>query len=285
MSASAGDSWAGRRLIAYDETPLFYRELTASGARRGTLLVVHGMGEHGGRYRHVAAYFRELGYDVLVPDLRGFGESGGGRGQGRLTQFYKDLSAFHYLAFKRNKDRPCVLLGHSFGGLLAASYAAWFAHPRIDGLILSSPLMGLSVKVPFWKHLPALAAARVFPGWSQRNEIDAACLSHDTAFVQEYRSDPKVHPRISAGLYADLVRAAGRRRETARRIRVPVCIVQAGDDRLISKDAVSQFHDELATEDREMTVFDGYYHEVLNEVGREKVFHAISSWIVRHPGL
>src|SRR3989338_6676335 len=132
--------WSEHRFITFDETPVFYRRFTPGAGSKAILFIVHGMGEHGGRYRRLAEYLAGLGIASVIPDLRGFGQSGGGRGYvRRVSDYHRGLSAPPSVVSRKEKDKPVFFLGHSFGGLVASSYLAF--HPaQTAGLALSSPL-------------------------------------------------------------------------------------------------------------------------------------------------
>lgn len=144
------------RFISFDKTPLYYRRYSTGTPARGVVIVVHGIGEHGGRYEALASYLSGLGIESFLPDLRGFGKSGSRRACiRRFSDFHRDLFALHAL-IKRTSGLPVFMLGHSLGGLVVSSYAAFSEHPALEGVILSSPSFGLSLRVPAWRHAGGL---------------------------------------------------------------------------------------------------------------------------------
>ncbi len=275
--------WTEHQFISFDETPIFYRYRATKEALKGIVLMVHGMGEHGGRYQAFADTLAEMGLVSIVPDLRGFGRSGGKRVCiKRFTDFYKDLAALHSWAHRQYKETPFFLFGHSFGGLLTSSYSVFYPHPKVSGLILSSPIFGVAVPVPLWRHLLGLAASYLCPNYTQDSRLDPKTLTHDQVILEAYAKDPYINHQISARLYRELVKQVGRREEIAKRIHVPVLIVQAGEDKVILKDRTVQFFNELNSQDKEMEIYPGFYHEVLNEIGRPAAYSRIGRWILNH---
>ncbi|MBI4352945.1 MAG: lysophospholipase [Candidatus Omnitrophica bacterium] len=272
--------WTEHRFVAFDGTPIFYRRARCSGDRRGIVLVVHGMGEHSGRYEHVARYFSERGWESVLPDLRGFGKSGGPRAfAGCFSDFHRDLGALHRYTAGANKGIPIFFLGHSFGGLVASSYLAFCGHPGAAGLVLSSPIFGLAFRVPKWKHGLAFLASYLLPRCSQKSPVEPAMLTHDPAAISRYNEDLLVCHRVSSRLYAELVRMMGRKEEIARRLDCPVLVLQAGEDKVVSKDEAVSFYERLASSNKELKVYPSYYHEILNEAGKEKVLSDAAHWM------
>ncbi len=275
--------WTEHRFISFDETPLFYRSLLPQEALKAVALVVHGMGEHGGRYRHLAEYLAGLGIGCWIPDLRGTGLSGGKRATVRhFSDFHEDPFALHSLAARTHRGAPLFLLGHSFGGLVSASYLAFHEHPKVNGLVLSSPLFGIAFKVPLWRHWLGRLVSLILPDFMQPSLIRSETLTHDQAILHQYAQDPLVSHEISARLYAELTERMAKKRQIASRIACPVLIVQSGQDKIVSSRDTVRFYDSLKSDDKEMETYEDFYHEVLNEVGRQAVFSRIGMWELKH---
>ncbi|MBI3316338.1 MAG: lysophospholipase [Candidatus Omnitrophica bacterium] len=272
------------RFISFDETPIFTRCYRGEGAPKGIVLLIHGMGEHGGRYAPFAEYLEGLGLEVWVPDLRGFGLSGGKRVFVRhFSDFHEDLKALHGWVSRQRKDLPIIIVGHSFGGLLAASYLALNASSQgIQGMVLSSPIFGVAIPVPAWRHLLGLAAAGVIPAYSQPTGVKPEFLTHDTGVLNEYRKDPLIIHRISAGLYRELHVLMNRRDEIAGKISLPSFVLQAGEDLVVSREKTVRFYEKLKSGDKKLKIAEGLYHEILNETGRRDIYSEIGRWILDH---
>ena len=248
-------------------------------ATRGSLLIVHGLGEHSGRYGRLGADLAALGYAVRSYDLRGHGASPGPRG-GVATdgEPLEDLrEAFAAPA----GERPPFLLGHSMGGAIAArAVTDGLVAPR--GLILSSPALRLLMTRA---QLGLLAAAlRVAPDRAVPNRLPLARLSHDPAVVAAYRADPAVHDRITPQLTRFLIDAGAAARRDAARCRVPTLLLVAGQDGLVDARGAREFAAALAPGVGTLRVYDDLYHELFNErePGRGRVLADLAQWLAAH---
>jgi alpha-beta hydrolase superfamily lysophospholipase len=262
-----------------DGLDLFVRRWqTEDVPHRWTFVVVHGLGEHGGRYQHLAEWFAPLGATVYAMDHRGHGHSGGQRGHApSLEALLDDIDAVVMHA-REESGGPVVLIGHSFGGLLAIAYALRDPDP-IDRAVFSAPLLMVKVKVPGWKRALGKVLPRVAPRLSLSNEVDAEVLSHDPENARTYRSDPLVHDRISAGLYGDTVARGEEFIERAAELRVPFLLLHGRDDQIVDPLGSQRFFARATVPERAFCLYPGMYHEVFNEVEQEKVFQDVESWL------
>lgn len=270
------------RLISFDETALFYHRTRPESAPRAILLLVHGMGEHGGRYRPLAEFLSNLGVETWALDLRGFGQSAGKQGHCRQFDEYKsDLEALFRHASQELRQTPIFILGNSFGGLVAAYSAATSSVIRPKGLIFTSPLFGVAIYVPLWQKALAALASVIAPAFTQNNRVDARVLTHDVNQHEERRRDRLIHYKITARLYAQIQSILRQRKRIASGILCPVLLLQAGDDKIVSMNDALAFYADLATPAKEKEVYQSFYHEILYEEQRDKVFSRIASWIVK----
>ena len=276
---SAADYREGQLEVA-PGVSLFHRSWTASTART-PLVIVHGIGEHSGRYEHVALRFLASGYNVHLLDLPGHGRSPGPRGHLDLARTIEWLHEFVvYVSDEHAGARP-VLLAHSMGGLIATCYAA--AHQEaIRALVLSSPLWGFTVRVTWWKRALARALRHVWPSLTlRRPRAGGEALSHDPDVVRRFHADPLVHLCASVQLYMDICDAIDALPAVLRRLTLPVLILQAGADLLASPAAVHERFPLIASPHKGLIVYDGFYHEVFNEVDKETVFRDVLTWLER----
>jgi alpha-beta hydrolase superfamily lysophospholipase len=245
---------------------------------RWTFVVVHGLGEHGGRYQHLAQWFVPHGATVYAMDHRGHGRSGGQRGHApSMNALLDDIDAVVVHA-RSESGGPVVLIGHSFGGLLAIAYA--LKHPdHIDKAIFSAPSLIARVKVPAWKRTLAGVLPKVAPKASFANEIDTNVLSHDPATAPAYRDDPLVHNRITAGLYGDTIARGEEFIARAPELRVPFLLMHGRDDRIVDPIGSQRFFARATTPERAFCLYPGLYHEIFNELDHERVFQDIESWL------
>ncbi len=271
------------RFISFDRTPIFYRTVSPGQKSLATVVVIHGMGEHGGRYVNFATYLASEGYHVVMPDLRGFGLSGGARGcVGSFEEYYRDLDAIVSVARQEFAHPKIFLMGHSFGGLVSFHYTVSRPETPFSGLVLSSPNFGISIKVPIWRHRLALMLAAIMPNLTQANRVNANYLSHDKKSVLKYRTDLLVHSKISAGLYRHLTRHMQSSIAAAKKLRVPSLFMQAGDEHIVSQPATERVFEAVLAEDKVLETYEGYYHEILNEQNSGIVYERVLSWLDQH---
>jgi acylglycerol lipase len=269
------------RLETADGLAIYLRRWQSEDVpHRWTFVVVHGLGEHGGRYQSLAEWFTPLGATVYAMDLRGHGQSGGQRGHApSLDALLEDIDAVVVRA-RTEGGAPVVLIGHSFGGLLAIAYA--LEHPdHIEKAIFSAPALVARVKVPAWKRTLAGVLPKVAPKASFANEIDANLLSHDPATAPSYTSDPLVHNRITAGLYGDTIARGEEFITRAPEVRVPFLLLHGRDDQIVDPVGSQRFFARATAPDRASCIYPGLYHEIFNELEHAKVFQDIESWLTQ----
>lgn len=260
---------------------------------RGTVIVLHGYCEHRGRYRHVAEHLNRHGYQVLVGDLRGHGESGGERGfVRRFADYLDDVRAFLACAAAEltgpggppaagSAPAKPILLGHSMGGLVGLEFA--LAYPDVlKALALSAPFLGVKIAVPAWKRGLGLVASVLKPTLSLPSGIKSADLSHDPAVSRSYDTDPLVTHEATARWFTEVIAAHADVHARAGRIRVPTLMQVAGDDRIVDA-AVSQVvFDRLGATDKNLTVYPGLFHEIFNELDQQRVLSDLTNWLAEH---
>lgn len=248
--------------------------------RRGSVLLVHGLGEHSGRYAHVAEALNAIGLDVTGYDHRGHGRSGGTRGcLPHADALVEDLGqVFDALATEDPAWSPPFLLGHSMGGAIAARAATGgFVTPR--GLILSSPALAATLSPA--KRAMTVVARRLIPDRPVPNGLPIDVISHDPETIAAYRGDPAVHDRISARLFDALVAWGDAARAAASRLHVPTLGLVAGRDRFVDATGSRAFFAALPKGVGTLHVYDDLYHEVLNErePDRSRVLADLRAWL------
>jgi alpha-beta hydrolase superfamily lysophospholipase len=264
-----------------DGLPLFFRRWWDSGAsHRWTFVMIHGLGEHGGRYRHVAEWFAPKGVIVYAMDQRGHGNSGGPRGDAPSLRALVDDADAIVTRARDESDGPLVLIGHSFGGLISIAYG--LDRPaRIDRAIFSAPLLIPKVKVPAWKRSMAAVLPKVAPRLAVSNEVDPKLLSHDPEVAPAYVADPLVHDRITGGLYSGTIARGEAFIARAPELKVPFIMLHGADDQIVDPNGSQRFFDRATITDRTLCIYPGMYHEIFNEVDRERVFKDIDGWLSR----
>lgn len=264
-----------------DGTCLFYRQMKA-GEERFRVVVSHGLGEHSGRYGHVVDTLGPMGASVWLLDHRGHGQSQGKRGHvNHFDEYVADLKSLVKLAGTDNPDRlPLLLLGHSMGGLIALLFAGQY--PRhIDGLILSSPLLGLPKSPPAVLRAVAGFLSGIWPTFSLANTLDPFLVSHDPNEVNAYIQDKRVHNRISARWFTRCMLAMTAANGTPETIQAPLLMQVAGADQLVSAPSTLTYFDKLTVDDKTIFHYENLFHEIYNETvsEREKVLEDLRQWV------
>lgn len=270
------------QLLSEDGTRLHHHVWPAVGETTAVLAVVHGYGEHGGRYDWLAEAMTPPGYAVHVYDLRGHGLSSGERGQvGRFADYLDDTKTFLEVVAGQRSDVPLFLLGHSLGGLIAARYVESppAGSPPLDGLILSSPFLRLAEGVDPLRALGARLLSRLWPGRDIGNTVRAADLSHEPNVVSRYETDPLIHHVAPARWAAEMLAAQDAASAAAADLTLPLLVLSGEDDAVTDPAAT---HDLFATSgaaDKTERVYAGFYHELFNETGRAQVFADLAAWL------
>lgn len=248
----------------------------APPARRGRILLVHGLGEHAGRYGHVAEWLSARGWAVQAYDQRGHGRSGGSRGALPHPDALLDDLARVLDAVRADGADPLVLLGHSLGGLVAAQFVARAIRP-VDALVLSSP--ALDPGLTGAQRLQLALGHALVPGLAMSNQLDPALLSHDPDVVRAYREDPLVHDRVTARLVRMVVDAGAEVRARATGWTVPTLLLWAGADRIVSPAGSEAFAQRAPKGVVESRRFDALFHEILNEADAAEVYGTLGRWL------
>jgi len=256
---------------------LQYRAWPHAGAPI-TFAVVHGLGEHAGRYERFAKGMANHGMGTFAVDLRGHGKSPGQRGHvDSWSQWTDDVLAFvkHVASVVQGEVVP---LGHSFGGATLLSAVLAGKLPSSKRFIVSSPALKVKVAVPAWKIKLGTAASSVLPKLALDNEVDPKLLSRRPDVVEAYRTDPLVHSKISSRLYTEWLAATRQILDRAGEIKVPFLILAGTDDGLIDPEGSKELHAK-APSVSELRLLEGRYHEPFNDSDNEEVFAMISSWL------
>jgi alpha-beta hydrolase superfamily lysophospholipase len=239
---------------------------------------MHGLGEHSGRYAHVARFFNDRGFAVRTYDHRGHGRSGGTRGDVTDDEAVLRDARIVLDDFARQFDEPPLLLGDSMGGLFAARFATGALSP-LRALILVSPALSIHLSRP--QKLMLKFMSTFAPGFGVHNGLAVRYLSHDPAVAAAYRKDPLVHSRISARLVSSMRAAIEHVQAHASGLAVPTLLLVAGDDRLVDPSGSKSFHASLAQGVGTIRWYADFYHEVFNEVQAQRVFDDLHGWLVR----
>ncbi len=255
---------------------------TPEGGPRGLVFIAHGLAEHAARYDWFATRLASQGFVVHALDHRGHGRSPGRRAD--IVAFdgvVDDLGALLDGVSAASPSLPRFLFGHSMGGAIAFEWA--LRHPgRLAGLLLSAPLLALDSQLPRWRVALLRWLARVAPGVGAVT-LPSDTLSRDPAVVRAYDADPLVYrgaipARTVAELFAHVAGFLGR----APAMRTPVFVLHGTGDRLVPANQVRPVVAAIGSPDRTLKLYEGFYHEILNEPEREQVCDDILRWLGEH---
>lgn len=276
-------------LRTLDGQTLKLRLWPAPGAARGTVQVVHGLGEHSGRYAAVAAALNAAGWHVAAHDLRGHGESSGKRG--RLADshaFMADVALVHDHLLQQWPGGLHVLLGHSMGGLIAARFVAeglakapapWYR--PFDALVMSSPALDPGMN-GFQQFLLAVLGP-VAPNLGLGNGLKPEWISRDPAVVKAYVDDPLVHDRVSPRLVRFIVDAGQQVLSRAPQWQLPTLLLWAGADRCVAPAGSARFAAAAPQSAVTAHEYPGLAHEIFNEPEKAQVLNRLTDWLQRLP--
>ena len=269
-----------------DGVKIFYRHYPAD-SERARVVIAHGLGEHSGRYGNVVERMLLKGISAYVPDHRGHGQSEGKRGHVlTFVQYLSDLRLSVELAGEnRPEGMKLFLLGHSLGGLIVLNFAQQYPD-RIDGVVASSPALGMAIEVAGVKKTLASLMSLIWPEMTMGNELDATKISHDQKVVTAYKSDPLVHDRVSVRFFTEFLAAMETAHAKVSGLKVPTLLQVAGNDKLVNALSSTQFFEKLELEDKTLHVYEGRYHEIYNEVEdlRKAVFNDLENWLEKRLG-
>jgi len=242
-----------------------------AGTSKAAIALIHGLAEHSGRYEHVGRAFADAGYAVRAVDIHGHGHGEGFPGHvENLGQWHDDTAYALDRAEDAVTDGPVFLLGHSLGSLIATSFVVAY-EPNIAGLVLTG-----------YAGLPGTALLEAMADPAQPG-IPPEYVSRDPAIVKAYVDDPLVfEDRVPVEANAAAMEAAIGANTGAATITVPVWMGHGSADAICDVQGAREFYDALGTADKELVVYEGLYHEIMNEPERDRVVGDIVAWLARH---
>ena len=249
---------------------------------RGSLLIIHGLADHCGRYGNFVNHFVPRGYAVYGIDHPGHGKSEGKRVFiKKFGDFIENLNTYLEMILTWQPGKPVFLYGHSMGGLIGSIFLLE-NQKKITGAILSGP----GVKVPENISSGVILAGKVFsilmPGFGLIG-LDASHVSRDPAVVQAYIDDPLVFSgKTTARLAAELLKAMKRISSESEKITLPILILHGGDDKLVDPASAQMLYDKVTSQDKTLKIYDRLYHEIINEPERDTVLADMEKWLEKH---
>jgi len=268
------------RWEASDGTKMHAARWRPNAEPKMVLCIIHGLGEHGGRYSHMAEYFASLGIEVVSFDLRGHGLSEGQRGHCDDFQLMiSDVDDFLSRASVVDLNKPHFVYGHSLGGTLALKYA--LSHVgQYKGLVLSAPLFKPAFEPPKWKITLGRWLQSIWPTLSLSNEVDISTLTRDAEVLARCENDPLVHDRISAKLGTQMLEAGEQLLVDVKEVGFPLLMMHGDADGLTCHKS-SVLFSEQAGQHCTLKIWSDFYHELHHEPGKEDVFNFTMDWMKR----
>jgi alpha-beta hydrolase superfamily lysophospholipase len=277
-------SGTGRRshgsILGVGDVRLAFRACEAV-APKAALVIVHGLGEHSGRYDEFASSMAGSGISSYALDLRGHGQSEGRRGHvPAFDVWLQEVDRFRSEAEGlAGGGVPLFLLGQSMGGLIALRYMEEYPG-AFRGAVICSPWLATAMAVPRWKTLLAPVMARFAPALPFPHGLDPDHLSRDPAVAVAYRNDPLAQPSITPRAFAEVAHAMGQVLQRSDRIRAPLLFLMGDADSIVDTDSALRFARSLAAPDVTVRVRPGALHELLHETDRHLVFREIREWVM-----
>ncbi len=264
----------------YENLPLYYQKWQAEEAK-AVLVIVHGFGEHSGRYMNVVNKVIPEGFTVFSFDHRGHGKSPGKRGHIlHWNEFIEDTKNFLKLVHSEEKELPLFLMGHSLGGLIVLNYA--ISNPEgLKGVIASGPLLaqpGISSVLLMLSKI----MSKIWPGFSIDTKLDVNFISRDPETIKAYQADPLVHSMASARFGTEITAATDWTLAHADKFKLPLLILHGEADQLVPEQGSLEFFENVTVEDKERNLYAGGFHEPHNDIDRETVLKDLLEWLKKH---
>ncbi len=267
---------------SYDAGELFEQAWMPDDQPRAVLLLVHGLGEHSGRYEHVAEYFTSKGIGIETFDLRGHGKADGRRAYvNSFDDYLRDLDVFHKRVQERHYEQPLFLYGHSMGGTIAALYVIT-RKPEFKGLILSGSLLKMGADIsPLLIKMAAIVGK--YAPKMKTTKLDSASISRDPEIVRDYDEDPlNYREGFPARTGYESILAAQRILTQTESLTLPILIMHGSADKITNPEGSRELYEGVHSTDKTLKFYDGFYHEIHNDPEKERVFSDIFHWLELH---
>jgi alpha-beta hydrolase superfamily lysophospholipase len=263
--------------------PIFYqRWLPADGVRRGSVVIVHGLGEHSGRYVNLVNCLLPEGYAIYAADHQGFGRSSGRRGHvAHFADYLLDMRHVVEMAHAEQTGLPLAIFGHSMGGLISLQYVLAYAD-TLDFLVLSAP--GLRANFPKWLIMLLKLINFVYPTFTIRRPGDPSVITRDPDELRRFLNDPLHVPINTARFATEGIATQINTMQRAEEITVPVLMIHGMADQFVDPKATQEFYNRVSSQDKTLLLYEGYYHELHNDLGKEKPLGDVVQWLNERMG-
>ena len=265
-----------------DRLEIYSKTWLPSGKARGVVCLVHGVGEHIGRYQADGEALADAGYIMAGFDQRGFGKSSGQRGHTPgLEAYFDDIDLFLAEVERRCPDQPRFLYGHSMGGILVLAYPP-IRKPHLAGVISTAPGLKSSVEKQKLKVLLAKMLGSALPNLELKSGIDSQMLSRDPLVSDLYDSDPLVHPIVSTAWGKAMLDAIEIAVENAPHFPLPLLLMHGTKDEIAFPCSSTEYAN-LAPKDKvTLRMWEGCKHELHTDPEKAEVFKTMIDWLDKH---
>jgi alpha-beta hydrolase superfamily lysophospholipase len=254
----------------------YLREWVGSESK-ANIVIIHGVGEHSGRYIKTAQNLFEGGFNIYTGDLIGHGLSDGQRVYISSIQDY--MNNVDFFISRIQNDKPLFLLGHGMGGLIVLYYMLFWNKKNIKGVIASSPYIKDKIKIPAVKYFLGKAAGTLFPKLRIESGLKGEMVCRDKEVAHKYDEDRLNCSKVTAKWFVEIEKARYKLVQQWASFDSPCLILQAGEDLAVDAEGVRRFYQEIKSVDKEFVLYKDFYHEILNDPERSKVIDKINSWI------
>jgi alpha-beta hydrolase superfamily lysophospholipase len=265
-----------------DAGDLFQQAWLPEQPATAALLLVHGFGEHSGRYAHVAAHFVAAGYAVYALDHDGHGNSPGTPGfVERFSRYTDGVAALLQHVREQQPGVPLFLVGHSLGGLISATFLLQHQQ-EFAGCVLSGPALASDAAPPAWLLAVNRVLAIMLPRLGML-KLDATAVSRDPEVVKRYLADPLVYKgKLTSRLINEMFKTMRVVTDGAPGVTLPMLIMHGEADTLVSPSGSEQLYELLGSTDKTLKIYPGLYHEIFNEPEQRQVLDDMLAWLEAH---
>lgn len=252
------------------------------------LVIAHGMGEHGGRYLHVPHFVQAEVDAVYCLDHRGHGRSEGARGHVERFDLMADDLAYairrldEQLRKRFGGKSEIHLLGHSLGGHVALRTMFLHSSLPLSSVTISAPFLAVKAEVPLAKKMAARALSKVWGNLQLSTGLDSKGICRDPDVVKAYTEDRLVHDKMTPHFYMEMLKSFKDTLARTEGVYPPMLMIVPMEDRLVDAQTSIGFFEKLEHSEKRLVTFPEFYHEPLNEIGKEKAFDEIVGWIRAH---
>nr|BFD64066.1 alpha/beta hydrolase [Bdellovibrio sp. HM001] len=265
----------------YQDINLFF-QIWDNPEARGTVIITHGHGEHSESYHRLIKAFENDKWSFYGWDLRGHGRSEGRRGYvAEFDDYCRDYKIFLNMVLQQEKVRkgPVILYCHSMGGLIQLKTLLQNSDIDFTAMVISAPLLGLTVPVPAFKSAGAGLLNKILPQITMGNELTNDMLTRDPDVIREYEQDALRHTRVSPGAFLGFLESFDYVNPRANQLTKPALVIVSDSDPVISTAATKALYEHLGSSQKELFVYPNAKHELINDNIRQTVFADIKKFL------